>query len=95
MPGGRGGMQMGGMGGMHPGQQHGMGQQMMGMNAKHPQQVCVGEGVGVGVGVFFFCLASYGGDGQAKRARVYGGSVRRKLLLMVGSNKIESCTFLF
>lgn len=38
MPGGRGGMQMGGMGGMHPGQ-HGMGQQMMGMNAKHPQQV--------------------------------------------------------
>lgn len=38
MPGGRGGMQMGGMGGMHQGQ-HGMGQQMMGMNAKHPQQV--------------------------------------------------------
>ena len=45
---------MGGMGGMHPGQQHGMGQQMMGMNAKHPQQVCVGEGVGVGVGMRFF-----------------------------------------
>lgn len=40
MPGGRGGMQVGGMGGMHQGQ-HGMGQQMMGMNAKHPQQVRV------------------------------------------------------
>lgn len=43
MQGGRGGMQMGGMGGMHQGQ-HGMGQQMMGMNAKHPQQVTGGSG---------------------------------------------------
>lgn len=40
MPGARGGgMQMGGMSGMHQGPHGGMGQQMMGMNAKHPQQV--------------------------------------------------------
>ncbi|CAM9715470.1 unnamed protein product, partial [Hapterophycus canaliculatus] len=39
MPGARGGMQMGGMSGMHPGPHGGMGQQMMGMNNKHPQQV--------------------------------------------------------
>lgn len=61
MPGGRGGMQMGGMGGMHQGQ-HGMGQQMMGMNPKHPQQQQVTEG-----GAFFLCGAVRCSCGSPRR----------------------------
>ncbi|CAM9787709.1 unnamed protein product [Ectocarpus sp. 8 AP-2014] len=51
MAGARGGMQMGGMGGgMHQGQQHGMGQQMMGMNANHPQQAAAPAPAAGGLG---------------------------------------------